>query len=176
MRGSAHSLAAILSVLMASTSVSGSACELCCGLKQAAGQCHTNRARMSFGAGYSKEAAHACVRRAAATSPRTHGMATHCASHEMGTAARAAELTGICHSGMSQPGGTASPCLHRGCTWFLAGKFSPAPAFSELVELARTAVTTSRQEKLQSNVLQFNIGSSPPVALASESLSGVLRI
>ncbi len=176
MRGSVHRLAAVMSLLMVSTSISGSVCEWCCGLDDAAGQCHADRAGMNCGGGCCAKMGHEPAGRVTARNAYRHGFAAHCASREMGTAAPATALAGKCESGMSQPCETSPPCGSRGCTRFLASKSSPAPVASGFVQLAPIAIMIPRHGKLQAGFLRMEVGPSPPGALPSERPTGVLRI
>lgn len=176
MRGSSHMLAGAMSLLMVSSSVSGSTCELCCGLSEAAGHCHAHRAGEGCIAGYSSKMANDPASQAAEVNALTNGKAAHCASRRRKTAGGGAELAGTCRSGMTQPCGTSMPCGLRGCTRFLSGQSSPSPVVSGFTALAEIAVMSPRQGKLQSGFPDFKVGSSPPEALASDRPSGVLRI
>jgi hypothetical protein len=166
MRGGSHTLAAVLSLLMASTLVSGSICDLNCRMNEESLHCQgapprpcdSGREVAEFQGGKIPSAY------------RGHPVSGHCGSRQP------TQDAGKNGPVKPLPSRASLPCGLRGCAQFLASTFSVpgvvsawlgSPLIAAMVPCIQTPLGSFGRTRFESP---------PPPNLSIERFSGVLRI
>jgi hypothetical protein len=166
MRGSSHTLGVALSLLMASTLVSGSICDLNCLLNEENSYCHRPQPGPT-------EPGMEMVELQRGNNPSAyagHKVPGHCRSRQP------IKVGGKSEPAMPLPCKTSLPCGHRGCARFLASTRSLPGAVSAWVGSPLTVAMIPSVQIPFGSLGRTRFESPPPLAFPVEHPCNVLRI
>jgi hypothetical protein len=190
MRGVTNSLAALLSILIVSTSMSASACDLSCWLRQTHSDCHAVNSAgvdkddttmsmpsgmdmgMGMGSGHSESMTGPAM---SGTQPG-HSMLM---LPQMGMATErfeSASEPGTGRGAMPDYSKGISSCAHEPCSQAWASASPPAGDHSQPKSPRPIAISISAPVNLRVAFCSIRVGTHPPGILASDRLVTTLRI
>ena len=178
------SLAALLSVLIVSTSVSASACDLSCWLRQAHSDCHS-AASASPGNSATPEGMDMSMDMGSGDSKSMTAMTAIQSGHsmlmfpEMGMATQGFEQASKAEtnrSGMPDHSKSISSCAHETCSQTWSATSPPTGDHSHFIALYQAAIGILIPVNLHVASYSIGVGAHPPGILAPDSLVTALRI
>jgi hypothetical protein len=185
MRGILSSLAAVLSLLMVSTSVSASACDLSCWLRQTHSDCHTvgpaaaSKDDMPMPAGADMDSGPAESSMAPdSTVSATPAHSMPMAPQQEMAAERFVHGTrpDMRTSAMPEHSRSVSSCTHETCSQISASASPPGADHAQLDSLHWMAVSISSPVNLLTGFHWIHLGTPPPTLLSADRLITALRI